>query len=86
MTRITPPALLYFTDGDIKTAAYNPTNEHHVWVIQGDTILNGPEHPELLLDIKGKKKRNGGNLVGYEDNGGDNQRWELIMDDEEEDD
>ena len=71
------------SDGDIKTAVFDPGNEHHIWVRQGDTIVNGPDHPDLLLDIKGKKKRNGANLIGYEDNGGSNQRWEFVVDEED---
>lgn len=53
---------------------YDPTNNHHQWIVLGESICNLYDNKQAL-DIEGGSRDNGASLIAYTYHGKDNQKW-----------
>ncbi|ELU00451.1 hypothetical protein CAPTEDRAFT_225061 [Capitella teleta] len=60
----------------IQLNPYDPTDEHHQWIVVGDRVQNRV-NPKMVLDIEKSSMKNEANVCAYKFNGGDNQRWKF---------
>ena len=60
--------------GEVKLQELKPEDKHQQWRIDGRLIVNRVR-PEMCLDIKKARDKNGAEVVEYKYHGGTNEHW-----------